>query len=61
MGGGGGGSGKRVDGVFSERSQNFRHQRRPVGYDHIMTAAQDDEREWRRTAENKNRNVSWRN
>ena len=39
--------GKRVDGVFPGRPQSFRHQRNA---DQWTTAAQD-EREWRRTAE----------
>ena len=40
-----GGAGKRVDGVFPGRSQRFR-----INADQWTTAAQD-EREWRRTAQ----------
>ena len=46
-----GGEGKEWMGwVSSGRPQSFRSQRRPVDYDHIMNAAQD-EGEWRKTAE----------
>ena len=40
-----GGPGKIVGGVFPERSQSFRHQRRPVD------GCSPDEGKWRRTAE----------
>ena len=39
-----------VDGASPGLSQSFRYQRRPIDYDHIMTAAQE-EGEWRKTAE----------
>ena len=40
-----GGPGKRVGGAFPERSQSFRHQRRP------LDGCSPDEGKWRRTAE----------
>ena len=49
-----GGPEKRVDGVFPERPQSFRHQRRPVS-GRLQPGTRENGAEWR----NKGRNISW--